>query len=392
MKKIILLTSICWLVLIVGCSKQDYYNIPLGADGRAVITQVSKATSPGITVLDPSFTVDIQFATATAGDVMVAEIVQLRLPTAEEGGGTTKQLLPLTGSKKSITVGADLKATVTYTRAEANLVAAGDYVKVTFSGKTDAGILRVDLRSATTVGTPKYSTKNVTLMRIPDAAMLSINVAPVAAYTGAVTVTRKNGTTGTWVSVGSFAATDNVPISGADFAVGNDTMFYKVSATQAGNTEEVTTKVVVATPSFFFRKTGVTLAAGGTSAGRNLLNNAAVAETAATATLGLTVSGGVLSLQGGSAWLTAGKTIQFVASTSAMYDSNKSADAIAAFAAGTPVTTIDPNVAPGIYIFKIIDGADTYYGMLKVTAIVPGVSATIEYRIGNQYAHLLTVS
>ena len=391
MKKIILLTSICWLALIVGCSKQDYYDVPLGADGRAVITQVSRATSLGISVLDPSFTVNITFATAKAGDVMVAEIVQMRLPTTAEGGGTTKQLLPLANSKKNVTVGADLKASVTYTRAEANLVVVGDYVKVTFSGKTDAGIMRVDLVAATTVGTPKFSGKDVVLMRIPDVARVAVAVVPKSsAYAGNVVVTRKNGAKEPWVAVGSYTAPASVPISGADFAVGKDTMFYKYVSTQSGYTEEITMKYVVSVPSFFLKKTAVTLTTGGSSAGRNLLTNAAVAENAATASLALTLSGSSLILKGGSAWLASGKTIEFVPSTDAMYNANKSADAIAAFTG--PVTTVDPSAAPGVYIFKIIDGANTYYGMMKINTITIGTSVTLEYRIGNEYAHLLTVS
>ena len=71
----------------------------------------------------------------------------------------------------------------------------------------------------------------------------------------------------------------------------------------------------------------------GSSAGRNLLKNAAVAENNADAIIAID---GSLILKGGSAWLAAGNTIQFVPSTSAMYTANNTTAAIAAFEAGTP--------------------------------------------------------
>ena len=394
MKKIILLTSICVLALLVGCSKQDYYNVPLGSDGRALITQISKATSTGITVLDPSFTVDITFATAKAGDVMVAEIVQLRLPTAAEGGGTTKQLLPLAGSKKNVTVGADLKASVTYTRAEANLVTVGDYVKVTFSGATDSGIQRVDLVGATTVGAPILKKKAITLMRIPDVAWIYNKVKPAATYTGTVAVTMKNGANEPWVNVGTgtFAGTDSIPVSGADFAAGKDTMFYKFVATQAGYTETTTTKVIVQNPTFLFKRSAVTLTVAAATGGRNLLTNASIKADSSLAMLAID---GSLVLQGGSVWdAVAGNSIEFVPTTKAKYDAGRSDVAMTDFAAVTPVGTIDTKVAPSYYIFKMVKGAavtDVYYGMIYITGIVPSTSATIEYKIGNQYEHLLTI-
>lgn len=62
-----------------------------------------------------------------------------------------------------------------------------------------------------------------------------------------------------------------------------------------------------------------------------------------------------------------------------------------AFMAGTPTATADPALGEGVYIFKITNGAnptDVYYGTLKVTSIVPGVSVAYEYRIGNTYNQL----
>ncbi len=73
---------------------------------------------------------------------------------------------------------------------------------------------------------------------------------------------------------------------------------------------------------------------GGSSAGRNILTNKAVAATDATAILA--VDGGSLIIHGGSAWAVSGKQISFVPATLALYDKNNTNEAIAAFEAGTP--------------------------------------------------------
>ena len=122
------------------------------------------------------------------------------------------------------------------------------------------------------------------------------------------------------------------------------------------------------------------------------MKNAAVAENNANAVIAVS---GSLILKGGSAWLAAGNTIQFVPATSAMYTANNTTAAIAAFDAGTSATTADPIAGEGVYIFKIVNGPDpenVFYGMIKVTSVVPGVSVTFEYRIGNMYAHLPVIS
>ncbi|MBK5194881.1 MAG: hypothetical protein JJE08_02445 [Proteiniphilum sp.] len=96
-------------------------------------------------------------------------------------------------------------------------------------------------------------------------------------------------------------------------------------------------------------------------------------------------------LTGGSAWLDAGNTIEFVSSTIGMYALNNSNDAIAAFNSGTPVNSIDPIQGEGVFIFKAITGTapeDIYYGMIMVKDVSPNVSVSFEYRIGNMYAHL----
>jgi len=169
-------------------------------------------------------------------------------------------------------------------------------------------------------------------------------------------------------------------------------MYYTFTASAGTYTDVIEYTVIVRDPYFYLKKTGVTQTLGGSSAGRNLLKNAAVAENNANATIAIA---GSLILKGGSAWLAAGNTIEFVPTTAAMYTANSTTAAIAAFAAGTPSATADPIAGEGIYIFKIVNGPNpenVIYGMIKVTSVVPGVSVTYEYRIGNLYAHLAVIS
>ncbi len=391
MKKIISL--LCALVLIVSCTKQPYYEIPKDANGNAILTGISSTTTTGISVLDGSFSVTATFATANAGDVMNVELLQLQIPPS---GGATKQLLPMAGTQKTATVGSDMKATVTYTRAEAKMTMATDYVTVTFNGVTDYAKARVDMVPAITVSKPKVSGKEVDVARTAETAYFNVTIVPKeAAYTGTLVVTRKNGKNAPAVAVAGspFLGPQPllVPISGTDFAVNKDTMIYTFTAVKGSYSDVVSTTIIVRDPYFYLKKSA-TLTLGGSSAGRNLLINAGVAFTAATANIG--VSGSLL-LQGGSAWLAlAGRSIQFVPSTLAMYDANNSTNTIAAFNAGVPANTADPIAGAGIYIFKIVNGTgvtNVYYGMMKMISVLPGVSVTFEYRIGDQYAHLLVI-
>ena len=390
MKKIILL--LCALVLIVSCTKQKYYEIPRDANGNVILTGISSTATTGISTLDGSFSVTATFATAKVGDVMDLELLQLQIPST---GGTTKQLLPMAGTQKQVTVGSDMKATVTYTRAEAKMTIATDYVTVIFNGVTDYANARVNMIPATTVSKPKVSGNEVDVARTSETAYFNVTVVPKAgAYAGTLTAKRKNGKNAAYVTVTGSPFTGAqpflVPISGTDFAVGKDTMYYSFTAVSGSYTDEILTTIIVRDPYFYLKKTA-TLALGGSSAGRNLLINAAVAENAATANIAVS---GSLILKGGSAWLAAGKTIQFVPSTLAMYDANNSANTIAAFIAGVPAITADPIAGVGVYIFKIVNGpavTDVYYGMMKMTSVLPGVSVTFEYRIGDQYAHLSVI-
>lgn len=378
--------------LVVSC-QEDLYDIPRDDNGKAILTDISSTTTTGISTLDGQFSVTAYLPNAKSGDQMTVECLQLQTPT----GATTTQLLPLAGTQKSASVGSDLKATITYTRAEAKLNKAGDYVTVTFAGATESAKQRVDMVPATTTTKPRVSGKDVDVARTDETAFFNVSVAPkIGAYAGTLTAKRKNGKNAPLVDVTgspfSGAQPFLVPISGADFAADKDTMYYTFTASAGSYTDVIEYTVIVRDPYFYLKKTGVTQTLGGSSAGRNLLKNAAVAENNANATIAIA---GSLILKGGSAWLAAGNTIEFVPTTAAMYTANSTTAAIAAFNAGTPTTTADPIAGEGIYIFKIVNGPNpenVIYGMIKVTSVVPGVSVTYEYRIGNLYAHLAVIS
>jgi hypothetical protein len=41
-----------------------------------------------------------------------------------------------------------------------------------------------------------------------------------------------------------------------------------------------------------------------------------------------------------------------------------------------------------VYAFKMITGGNTYYGILRITSVVPGTSVAYAYKIGSTYAQL----
>ena len=142
-KNILSISLIISFILMMGCTPQPYFDIPLDANGDVIFSGISEVTSTGVTVADADFTVDAFFPNAKSGDVMEAELLKRQEPSWDPGGEL--QLLPLTGTIKSITVGSDLKTSVTYTKAEAGLVNVGDAVTVVFSGATDSGIIQISL-------------------------------------------------------------------------------------------------------------------------------------------------------------------------------------------------------------------------------------------------------
>lgn len=385
MKKIIFFLST--LIFIVSC-QEDELDIPRDENGNAVLTEVSSSTTTGVSTLDDEFTVTAYLPNAKSGDVMDVECLQLQY---HEAGGND-QLLPLDGTQKTENVGSDLKATVTYSRDETNLNNPGDYVTVSMAGETDYALQRVNLVTASNTTPPKVGDMEIDVARSDETAYFHVTVEPKSNdYTGTLVAQRKNGMDDDWEEVpGSPFSGDQpfmVPISGTDFEAGKDTMYYTFIATQSGYTDEISTSVIVREPYFFLKKSA-TLNLG---EGLNLLVNEKVEENDADAMLSLTDE---LLLAGGSEWLAAGNTIEFVPANLEMYDLNNSNDAIAAFEAGESVTTADPIAGEGIYIFKAVTGSnpeDVYFGMLAVTNVVPNSSVAFEFRIGNMYAHLAVI-
>lgn len=145
-KNIIALSFIVAIAIMTGCTEQPYYDIPYDANGNVYVTKISKVTSTGVTTADASFTIDCYFPNVKSGDVMKATVLQQQVPSWNPTGA--KQLLPVAGSEKSITVGADFKTSVTYTRTEAHLLNVGDAITVVFSGATDSGIISIVLKAA----------------------------------------------------------------------------------------------------------------------------------------------------------------------------------------------------------------------------------------------------
>lgn len=142
-KNILSISLIISFILMMACTPQPYFDIPLDDNGDVIFSGISEVTSDGATVADNDFTVNAYFPNAKSGDVMEAELLKRQEPSWDPGGEL--QLLPLAGTIKSITVGSDLKTSVTYTKAEAGLVNVGDAVTVVFSGATDSGIIQISL-------------------------------------------------------------------------------------------------------------------------------------------------------------------------------------------------------------------------------------------------------
>jgi hypothetical protein len=385
MKKILLL--FCISSFLISCQKDDL-DIPRDEKGNAVLTDVSSATTTGISTLDNAFTVTTFLPNAKAGDQIKVECLQLQY--FPEGGND--QLLPLNGTQKTVNVGNDFKATVSYSREEVNLNKAGDFVTVTFAGKTDAAIQRIEMVTATKVSKPKVGNRDVDIMRTDETAYFHVTVEPKSEeYSGELIAKRKNGRNEEWEDVeGSPFSGEQpflVPIKGTDFEIGKDTMYYSFSASQNSYTDEIVTSVIVRDPYFFLKKSN-TLTLG---SGINLLVNEKVAKNDENAMLALSDD---LMLKGGSTWLSKGNSIQFVPATALMYSINNSNDAIAAFEEGSPTETANPAAAEGVYIFKAVTGPnpeDIYYGMISITDVKPGSSVTFEYRIGNLYAQLTKI-
>lgn len=145
-KNIIILSFIAVMALMTGCTDQPYYDIPYDENGNVYITDISVVTCDPVKVGQTSFTINCYFPNAKSGDVMKSTVLQQQVPSWNPTGA--KQLLPIAGSEKSITVGSDFKTTVTYTLSEAHLINVGDAITVVFSGATDSGIIQIVLKAA----------------------------------------------------------------------------------------------------------------------------------------------------------------------------------------------------------------------------------------------------
>ncbi len=366
--------------MLQSCSKQEYVNIPKNVDGSAYITTVASTTNTGITTLDDVFTVNATLPNAKAGDEMVAELLAQQIPA----GGSATQLLPIAGTQKKLTVGSDLKVSVTFTRTEALLKNPTDQVTVTFAGKTESAFTTIKMNLATSVKGPLYDSKAVNIRRNSGAAYFDVAVAPIqTTYTGTVTVMKKNGIALAWTST-DYAYGTKVPISGDDYAVGKDTMYYAFISKIGSYSDTVRMTVFANAPLFQLTKSG-SMVLGATTGGVNVLNNGTVKATDTLAILAIDAAS--LQIKGGSA-LRASTTISFVPSTTALYTAGNAVEIQAAFDAGTASATVDPIAGVPVNIFKIVDGANTYYGILKITSVVPSTSVAYEYKIGSTYAQL----
>ena len=131
-------------------------------------------------------------------------------------------MLPLAGTQKKVTVDNALKVTVSYSREEANLNKAGDNVTVTFAGKADAAIQKIEMVTATRVSKPKVGAKEVDIMRTNETAYFHVTVEPKSEeYTGELIVKRKNGANEEWCDHPDSPFSGNqpflVPVTGTDF-------------------------------------------------------------------------------------------------------------------------------------------------------------------------------
>lgn len=145
-KNIISFTLIVAVALLMSCTGQPYFDIPLDENGDVYISGISEVTADPVTTADESFTINCYFPNAKEGDVMTATVLKRQVPSWDPNGA--EQLLPVDGTEKQITVGSDLKTSVTYTRTEAHLINVGDAITVVFSGKTDSGIIEITLKAA----------------------------------------------------------------------------------------------------------------------------------------------------------------------------------------------------------------------------------------------------
>lgn len=141
--RLFLLVNVLIALTIVSCS-QPYYEIPTLPNGEPDITEISTTSvNPDpVTTSDSKFTVTAYLPNAHSGDQITAQCLNKRVP---DGGGK-EGFLPITGTKQELTVGDDLKVSVTYTTDEAKLLKSGDIVLVVFGGKTASAQQQITMK------------------------------------------------------------------------------------------------------------------------------------------------------------------------------------------------------------------------------------------------------
>ncbi len=373
MKNIFLFILACMLVFLFSC-EEERYPIPDGP-----LTGVSHATTPGITNLDGTFTVTANFAVAEPGESMIVTVLD-------------NEQSPVAGSEQTATVEAGGTISLDFNRNDLPLLKSGDRVTVIFSGKTDYAAVVVKMENATTIIGPAVydGEKPAELVRSDEVAYLFVDVDPVSGpIDGTVEVSAKNSQSEPYSIIGQFASKDMVPISGSDFAQGQDTMWVQFKSVKGSYTDIVEKQYIVREPYFFYKRAGELSITDATKTGYNLLTNSHVADSEE-GIITLTVVSDELRIRGGADYVAAGKSIEFVKSTFELYDFNNSNDAKDAYNSGTPVALINPLEGEGVFVFKITDGpqeSDVYYGMIDISLVKPGDSVEFEYRIGDSYYH-----
>lgn len=97
-KIILTLSFFAAIAIMLGCTKQPYFDIPYDENGNVYITEISKITADPVVVGQASFTINCYFPNAKSGDVMKATVLQQQVPSWDPTGA--KQLLPIAGSDK----------------------------------------------------------------------------------------------------------------------------------------------------------------------------------------------------------------------------------------------------------------------------------------------------
>src|SRR5690625_8032660 len=116
----------------VGCTEVQYYDHTTYENFRDYISGVSSATTSCITEDENEFTVTATLHNAKPGDVMQVDLLKLQPHPNSE----SDQLLPIQGTRKETTVESSLRATVTYTKAEAEMTEVGEWVEYNDNGFT----------------------------------------------------------------------------------------------------------------------------------------------------------------------------------------------------------------------------------------------------------------